>query len=151
MARMHTRRRGKSASTRPFRTESPDWVPLDRKEIEEAVVELAKGGASTAKIGIVLRDQFGIPSVKLALGKSVSQVLRANDLLPEIPDELRNLMKRAVNLSDHLTKNPRDLHNTRNLHLIEAKIRRLVKYYQKTGRMAKDWKYSLENAKLLVE
>jgi len=151
MARMHTRRRGKSGSKRPFKTDNPEWVPLDQKEIEETIVNLIKNGESSAKIGIILRDQYGIPSVKLALGRSVSAVLRSNDLSPKIPDELSNLMKRAVNLSEHLKKNSRDIHNRRNLHLIEAKIRRLVKYYQKSNKMDKKWKYSLENAKLLVD
>lgn len=151
MARMHTRRRGRSASTHPFRTDPPEWVPIEHKEIEEAIVNLAKAGTSSAKIGMILRDQYGVPSLKLILGKSLHQVLRAHDLLTKIPEDLSNLMKRAVNLSEHLSRNPKDLHNKRNLHLIEAKIRRMVKYYQKKGTMAKDWKYSLDNAKLLVE
>ena len=151
MARMHTRRRGRSGSKRPFKTDNPEWVTLDQKEIEETIVELAKKGESSAEIGIILRDQYGVPSVKLALGRSISAVLRSNDLSPKIPDELSNLMKRAVNLSEHLMKNPRDTHNQRNLQLIEAKIRRLVKYYQNSNKMDKQWKYSLENAKLLVD
>ena len=151
MARMHTRRRGKSGSTRPFRTEPPDWVSIPQKEIVDIIVKMAKAGTTTAKIGLVLRDQYGIPNVRMALGKSLLQVVKENDVMPKIPEDLSSLMKRAVNLANHLKKMPKDLHNKRNLHLLEAKIRRLVKYYHRMGRLDKTWTYSLENAKLLVE
>jgi len=151
MARMHTRRRGKSGSTKPFRTEPPEWVTIPQKEIIDVIVKLAKAGTTGAKIGLVLRDQYGIPSVRMAMGKSLLQIIKENDVMPKIPEDLGSLMKRAVNLSRHLQKSPKDLHNKRNLHQLEAKIRRLVHYYHRTGRLDKTWMYSLENAKLLVE
>ncbi len=151
MARMHTRKRGSSGSTRPLRTEAPEWVTIPQKEIVDIVVKLAKAGTTGAKIGLILRDQYGIPNIRLMLGKSVLQVIRENDALPKIPEDLSSLMKRAVNLSRHLQKSPKDLHNKRSLHLMEAKIRRLVKYYHRTGALDKAWMYSLDAAKLLVE
>jgi small subunit ribosomal protein S15 len=151
MARMHSRRRGKSGSTRPFRTEAPDWVTIPQNEIVDIIVKQAKAGTTSAKIGLLLRDQYGIPNIRLALGKSILQIIKENDVMPKIPDDLGSLMKKAVNLSRHLQKSPKDLHNKRNLYLIEAKIRRLVKYYHRIGRVDKAWMYSLENAKLLVE
>ena len=151
MARMHTRRRGKSSSTKPFITDNPSWVPLTREEIEEKVIELAVNELSTSIIGIRLRDEYAIPSVQLATGKSISTILQENEMAPERPEDLENLMRKAINLSAHLKRNPKDLHNGRSLHLIEAKIRRLVKYYTKTGRLPADFKYSLATARLLVE
>ena len=151
MARMHSRRRGKSGSTKPLRTEPPDWVTIPQKEIVDIIVKLAKAGTSSAKIGLVLRDQYGIPSVRLVMGKSLLKIIKENEVMPKIPEDLGSLMKRAVNLSRHLQKMPKDLHNKRNLYLIEAKIRRLVKYYHRMDRLDKSWLYSLDNAKLLVE
>jgi len=151
MARMHSRRRGSSGSTRPLRTEAPEWVTIPQKEIVDIIVKLAKAGTTGAKIGLILRDQYGIPNIRLVLGKTILKVIKENDALPKIPEDLSSLMKRAVNLSRHLEKSPKDLHNKRNLYLIEAKIRRLVKYYHREGRIDKAWMYSLENAKLLVE
>jgi len=43
------------------------------------------------------------------------------------------------------------LKNKRSLQLTEAKISRLSKYYKKTGKLSKGWKYNPEKAKLLVE
>jgi small subunit ribosomal protein S15 len=151
MARMHSRRRGSSGSTRPLRTEAPEWVTIPQKEIVDIIVKLAKAGTTGAKIGLILRDQYGIPNIRLVLGKSILQVMKENDSEPKIPEDLSALMKKAVNLSRHLSKSAKDLHNKRNLHLIEAKIRRLVKYYHREGKLDKAWMYSLDNAKLLVE
>jgi len=151
MAKMHARRRGTSSSTRPLRTSSPEWVPIDAAEIGKLVGKMAKEGLSSAVIGTKLRDQYGVPNVKLATGKSVLSLMKASGIKMEFPEDVRNLMKRAVHLSVHLSTRPKDLHNKRRLGLIEAKIRRLVKYYHETGVMPKDWFYSLDTAKLLVE
>jgi small subunit ribosomal protein S15 len=151
MAKMHTRKRGISSSTRPLRTSNPEWVPIDAAEIGNLVGKMAKEGLSSAQIGTRLRDQYGVPNVKLATGKSVLSLMKASGIKMEFPEDVRNLMKRAVHLSVHLSTRPKDLHNKRRLGLIEAKIRRLVKYYHDTGALPKDWFYSLDTAKLLVE
>lgn len=151
MARMHARRKGKSSSKRPYKTKNPKWVALSSTEIERFVVNLANEGLSTSAIGIRLRDQYAVPNVKLATGKSITEILKANGVKFEIPEDIRNLMKRAVNLHAHLDVNPHDLHNKRGLALIEAKIRRLLCYYKKNGVMPEDWKYSIEAAELQVE
>ncbi|NIP33530.1 MAG: 30S ribosomal protein S15 [Thermoplasmata archaeon] len=151
MARMHTRRRGRSGSSRPFSTENPSWVPLTSEEIEEKVVELAGNELSTSIIGIRMRDEYAVPSVKLATGKSITQILTENEMSPERPEDLENLMRKAINLSGHLQRNPKDLHNKRALQLIEAKIRRLVRYYKDTGKLPSDFRYSLDTARLMVE
>jgi small subunit ribosomal protein S15 len=151
MARMHARRKGKSSSKRPYRKKNPEWVPLSLAEIEKLAVKLANEGLSTAAIGIKLRDQYAVPDVKLATGKSISQILKANDVKFDIPEDIRNLMKKAVNLHAHLEVNSHDLHNKRSLALTEAKIRRLLRYYKKNGVMPADWKYSIKAAELQVE
>ena len=151
MARMHARRKGKSSSTKPYRTQNPSWVPMSGTEIEELIVKLSKEGKSTSEIGIILRDQFGVPSIKLATSKKTTRILKDNKIEFKLPEDLTNLIKKAVNLSDHLNENPKDLHNKRSLHLTEQKIRRLVKYYKRTDVLPPDWEYSLRTAKLLVD
>jgi len=39
----------------------------------------------------------------------------------------------------------------RGIELTESKIRRLVNYYKKTGKINKDWKYDPKNLRLLIE
>ena len=151
MARMHARRRGKSGSKKPYLTEVPEWVPIPQKDVEELVVKLSREGMSTAMIGITLRDQYGVPSVKLVTGRNITAILRDNGVRFRLPEDLQNLMKRAIALDDHLTNNPKDIHNRRGLQLVEAKIRRLVRYYKRTGLLPQNWNYSLKNARLLIE
>lgn len=121
------------------------------KEVERLVIRFSDEGLSSSLIGMKLRDQFGIPSVKLATGKSILKILTENKRDPKLPEDLRNLMKKAVNLGEHLADNPKDIHNKRALGLTEAKIRRLMRYYKDQGTLPPDWIYSLKSAKLLVE
>jgi small subunit ribosomal protein S15 len=151
MARMHSRRKGKSGSKRPPIKTAPAWASKQKKECEKLVVELAKEGNPPASIGLKLRDSYGIPDVKALTGKSVTEILEENKLTPELPEDLMNLMKKAVNLRKHLDKNQRDLHNQRSLDLTESKIKRLQKYYKKKGVLPEKWFYNPEEAALLVK
>ena len=149
MARIHARHRGRSGSSPQTREKNPKWAPKS-KDVEKEVTKLASEGLSTSQIGITLRDMHGVPSVKLATGKSILGILKENEASPSLPEDLTNLMRKAVRLGEHLKVNSKDIHNTRALRLTEAKILRLVKYYRSNKVLPDDWKYSLAYAKLLV-
>jgi len=151
MARMHSKKRGKSGSKRPSIKTIPKWVRYKKAEIEEIVVKLAKEGNSTSKIGLMLRDQFGIPSVKLLTGKTISQIMKNEKIYPKLPEDVFNLLKQTVNLRNHLEKNKGDYTSKRGLELLESKIRRLGKYYVRNKILPLDWKYDPEKVKLLVQ
>ena len=148
MGRMHTHRHGKSHSIRPVIVRSPSWISQDSKQIEELVVKYAKDDLTSSQIGIKLRDQHAIPLVKSVTKKTVMQILEENKLKPEIPEDLNNIVKRAVGLQKHLKTNKKDFRNIRSLELIEAKVHRLSVYYKKTGQLAKNWKYKSVVAQL---
>ena len=149
IARIYARKKGKSGSKRPL--VKAKWVIYNKEEIERIIIKLAKDKLQTAKIGLVLRDQYGVPSVKTVAGKTISKILKENDLTPKLPEDLFNLLKRAVNLRNHLERNKRDKHSKRGLELLESKVRRLGKYYVKTRKLPEGWKYDPEQAKLIVE
>lgn len=151
MARIHARKKGKSSSSRPYRVEAPEWSTFKSKEVERLVIKFSDEGLSSSQIGMKLRDQFGIPNIKLVTKKSVMKILTENKRDPKLPEDIRNLMKKAVNLGEHLEENPKDIHNKRALALTEAKIRRLMKYYKRQGTLPPEWIYNLKSAKLLVE
>jgi small subunit ribosomal protein S15 len=151
MARMHARRRGKSGSKHPIREEHPEWSALNPKEVENKVIELAKEGKSASQIGMILRDQYAVPDVKVATGKKIAKILEEHGLQTELPEDLKNLISRAVKIKRHLDQHKKDLKNKRNLQLVESKIRRLVKYYKEEGRLPEEWGYSIESAKLIAE
>jgi len=151
MARMHARRRGSSGSKKPIVKEKPAWVTMDAKEIEDLVEKLGSEGKGSAMVGLILRDQYAIPSVRLFTGKTIGQIFKERKLVTRLPEDMQNLMKRAVSLNEHVKLNPKDLHNKRGLALIESRIRRLVKYYGREGMIPEGWKYSLDTAKLEIE
>ncbi len=151
MARMHTRRRGKSGRKRPKARQPPQWLSVDKIKVKELIIELAKRGTPPSQIGLILRDQYGVPSVKALLGKKITQVLEEERLLPQYPEDLMNLLKKSVRMREHLAKNKRDIHNRIRLGRVEAKIHRLVKYYKRVGRLPENWKYTPEVAALLVK
>ena len=92
-------------------------------------------------IGTILRDQYAIPLVKPITGKSISDTLQAAGLAPALPEDLANMMKKAQSLAVHMDKNKKDLHNKRNMQIIEAQIHKLSRYYKREGVLDKKWKY----------
>ncbi len=150
MARMHSRKKGKSGSTRPARLEKPVWVELSPGEVENEVVKLARRGHSKSMIGTIMRDSRGVPLVKIVAGKKVSQILESNDIKEPLPEDLSNLVTRALNIRKHLENNHKDLETKKGLNRTEAKIYRLIKYYKKKKVLAADFKYDPEKIRTLV-
>jgi len=154
MARMHTRRRGQSGSDKPVADEPPEWSDVDADAVEERVVELSEQGFDPSQIGLKLRDEgvqgTPVPDVSLATDKSVTEILEENDASPEIPEDLRNLLEKAVRLREHVDENGQDHQNRRALQNTESKIRRLVDYYR-GDELDEDFKYSYDVAVDLLE
>jgi len=148
MGRLHTHNHGKAHSIRPIESKFSSWVKQDPKEIEELVIKYAKDGNTPSQIGIKLRDQHAIPLVKPIINKTISDILDQNDLKSEIPEDLNNIVTKAVGLQKHLKSNKNDRRNIRSLELIEAKVHRLSVYYKKIGRIPKNWKYKSVIAQL---
>lgn len=146
---MHSRKKGRASSKKP--TAIAKWVEYNDKEVERLVLKLRKDGLNAAGIGRILRDQYGIASVKNITKKTIVQILEENELASKIPEDLYNLLKKAVKLRDHLTKYKKDYTSKHGLELLESKIRRLIKYYVREGKLPKDFAYEPERAKLLVE
>ena len=148
MGRLHTHNHGKAHSIRPIESKFSSWVKQDPKEIEELVIKYAKDGHTPSQIGIKLRDQHAIPLVKPIINKTISDILDQNDLESELPEDLNNIVNKAVGLQKHLKSNKSDRRNIRSLELIEAKVHRLSMYYKKIGRIPKNWKYKSVIAQL---
>ncbi len=151
MTRMHTKDKGKSGSTHPASKESPTWVELSEDEIREKIKEMRDEGKSPSHIGRTLRDEYGVPDVKAVTGEKITKILEKQEKGLEYPEDLMNLMRKAVRIRKHLKKGKKDNKNKRSLRLTESKIRKLVRYYKKKGKIEEDWYYKPEKAKLLVE
>lgn len=150
MAKMHSRARGKSGSTKPIKKSKPTWTRYSKKEIEMIITKMAKEGQVPSQIGLHLRDVYGIPNVKTLIGENITKYLQEKKLLPEIPEDLMALIKRSIMIKKHLEANHKDQPAKRGLQLTENKIRRLVKYYKESGKLEEGWKFDPEKIKLLV-
>ncbi|MHB8560918.1 MAG: 30S ribosomal protein S15 [Thermoplasmataceae archaeon] len=139
MARMHTRKKGKSGSKRVYSDESKSWVQLNSEEIENLIVQFRKEGSSSSVIGVRLRDQYGIPGTKTILNRKIGDVLKEKSLSPEVPEDLMNLINRYKNVTRHMKLNRNDMSNKRGQQLIMAKILRMTKYYKSKGYLSREW------------
>jgi len=148
MARVHARKKGKSGSRKVARSTKPEWVAYTSEEVEGFIENLAKEGKNQSLIGLILRDQYGIPSVKQVTGKKIKKILAEKKLDKKMPEDLMNLIRRATNLRRHLTTHKKDKHNKRGLTLIESKILRLSKHYRLTKCLPSDFRYDPEKARL---
>ncbi|MFH1105895.1 MAG: 30S ribosomal protein S15 [Candidatus Aenigmatarchaeota archaeon] len=132
-----------------LKNKKPEWLTYTPEEVEQIVLKLFSEKKTAAKIGLILRDQYGIPSAKAVTGKTMTMILKGK--MKEIPEDLFDLLKRAVNIHRHLGTNKQDAHGRRGLEKTESKVRSLVKYYIKMKKLPADWKYDAEKAKLLVQ
>ncbi len=148
---MHSRKKGKSGSHRPLKNVKPSWMRYKPKEVELLITKVAKEEKTASQIGLVMRDSYGIPDVKMITGKSISKILKEKKLLAEIPEDLMALMRKSVMIRKHLDENRQDKTALRGLQLTDSKIKRIVKYYKLSGKMPIDWKYDAKSIKLYVE
>ena len=151
MARMHSKGKGTSGSSKPNNDKAPSWSESDKGTVEELIIKYANEGHSSAKIGTLLRDMHAVPDVRLVMGERISQTLSRNDLESKYPEDMMNLMRKALSLIDHLSNNKKDLHNRRQLELCESRLRRLARYYVGTGRIPSTWAYKRDQLRLMVE
>jgi len=147
MGKMHSRAKGKSGSKKPLTASKPSWVKYTDAEVEKLVVKLAKEGQTSSAIGMHLRDQYGIPSVKSIAKKKIHEIMREKKIAAELPEDMFALIKKAAIVRSHLEKNKHDMTALRGLQLTESKVKRLSKYYKKIKRIPVEWKYNFEEHK----
>jgi len=150
MARMHTRRKGQAGSKRPSTLQAPQWLDKDAQWIEKMVIEMARAGNSPSMIGMILRDQYGVPLVRVVTGKRIAGILKENNLERKVPEDLRNMIAKATSIRKHLEEHKKDLVSRRGLQLVESKIHRLSRYYRQKRVLPVDWKYTPEQAAVLL-
>ncbi|MEW6295474.1 MAG: 30S ribosomal protein S15 [Candidatus Diapherotrites archaeon] len=133
------------------REKKPVWVEIKEKELEELIVSLFNQGNSPSKIGVILRDQYGVPKAKLLAKKRLAKILKDHKLELKMPEDLMNLIRKSVAEYRHLEENKKDFKAKRGYQLTVSKIRRLTKYYIMEGKIPSDWRYTPEKASLLVK
>ena len=119
--------------------EKPIWLKNTEEEVKAIILKMANQGLTSDKIGLQLRDSYGIPPSAI-LTKKIKKILKEKGI-NEKPQDIENLVKRAKELKKHLQKNKKDIVAKRWLQLTESKILKLEKYYKKRGILSNEWKY----------
>mgnify|MGYP001605517926 CR=1 FL=1 len=106
----------------------PLWLKYTKEEIEKIILKLADKGLTAEKIGLMLRDRYGIPKVKL-YGLKIKEVLEEKFKEPS----LINLEKKSQKLEGHVKKNKHDRKANRSLTITKAKLKRIKDYLKITS------------------
>eukprot|EP00997_Jenningsia_sp_PLL12_P008310 NODE_5066_length_605_cov_196.401079_g4373_i0.p1 GENE.NODE_5066_length_605_cov_196.401079_g4373_i0~~NODE_5066_length_605_cov_196.401079_g4373_i0.p1 ORF type:complete len:152 (-),score=25.10 NODE_5066_length_605_cov_196.401079_g4373_i0:73-528(-) len=150
MGRMHSNGKGISNSCLPYRQSAPAWLKTTARDTVKMICKMAKKGTPPASIGITLRDAHGIGQVKAVTGRKILRILKHNGMAPEIPEDLYNMIKKAVTVRKHLEKSRKDKASKYRLLLIESRIHRLARWYRKVKQLPSKWKYESSTASTLV-
>jgi small subunit ribosomal protein S15 len=122
----------KKVGEREERKKEVREVKITKEKVEQLVEQLYKEGYPPEKIGMILRDSYGIGNVKEITGKKIVKILREKGY-KVMPSDLDALIKKARNLVKHLENHKHDYKTKRALQIIEARIRILTNYYKKKG------------------
>ena len=122
-----------------MKKDKPVWLKITEDEVKSLIIKMANKGLTSDKIGLELRDVYGIPTAVI-LTKKIKKILKEKGI-NEKPTDIENLAKRANQLKKHLQKNKKDIVAKRGLQLTESKILKIAKYYKKRGILSSDWKY----------
>ncbi|MCL4373808.1 MAG: 30S ribosomal protein S15 [Candidatus Marsarchaeota archaeon] len=150
MARIHSKKKGKSKSRKPP-LEKAVLPEAGKEKIEDIIINYAKQGMSPALIGEKLKKEHNVPYIKHAMGKRLGKILEEKGMAQQLPPDMLDLMRKAVNMRAHLAANKGDTYNKIRLHNVESKIWRLTRYYIRKNRLPQGWRYNPATAELLIK
>jgi small subunit ribosomal protein S15 len=108
--------------------EKPAWLKMTEKELVETIKKLSEEGKQPAQIGLILRDQYGVPTTKI-YGKKLSQYLK--DLGLESNTELRNAEKKVEKIKEHLKDNITDRKAKHKLQKAQTRLNIVRRYFSR--------------------
>jgi len=147
---MYSKGKGISRRCLPYRKAPPSWAQISASDLIEQIVKLAKKGSSPSQIGTLLRDCHGIPQIKGITGSKIMRILKVNGVAPSIPEDLYQLIKKAVNIRKHIEKQRSDKASKFRLILVESRIHRLARYYRTAKAIPPTWRYQSKKADTLI-
>ena len=121
-----------------------------QQQVTDQICKLAKKGYTPSQIGVALRDQHGVAQVGAVTNSKVLRILKGSGLAPEIPEDLYYLIKKAVSMRKHLDGFRKDRDGKFRLILVESRIHRLARYYNRAKKLPPTWKYESATASALV-
>ena len=103
----------------------PTWIKMKEPELKKVILELSETYAPS-QIGIVLRDQYGIPTTKV-FGKKLKSYLK--ELGIDRNEDLENATKKVDRLKEHLKENITDRSAKHKLQHAQSRLNITKKYF----------------------
>ena len=114
------------SQTQMQKLEKPSWLKLTEKEVKDLILKIAETEPSAEKIGLILRDQYGVPDVKI-YGLKINKVLGPKFVEPTSKNHSTKLEK----VIGHYKKNKQDKRAERSLIITKAKLKKITDYQKK--------------------
>jgi ribosomal protein S15P/S13E len=111
----------------------PLWVKMEEPELKKIILDLSKKH-SPSQIGIILRDQYGIPTTKV-FGKKLKAYLK--QLKIDRNEDLENAEKKVDALKEHLKNNVTDRKAKHKLQHAQSRLNITSKYFGISARNKK--------------
>ena len=108
--------------------EKPLWLKYSEEEVKQIIIKLANKGFTSEKIGLMLRDQYGIPKVKV-YNLKIKKVLEEKGLFED--PTIKNLKNKSEKLSKHMNANNHDQVGKRSQTITKAKLKKRQEYEAK--------------------
>lgn len=105
--------------------DKPTWVKMKEPELKNLIVELSEK-YSPSQIGMILRDQYGIPTTKV-FGKKLKAYLV--ELGIEKNEDLENAEIKVESLKEHLKNNVTDRKAKHKLQHAQSRLNITRKYF----------------------
>lgn len=105
-------------------SEKTDWTKLKAADVEKLIVELGRQGTPPEKIGLILRDQHGIPKVKL-LKLRINKVLQKHSIGADA--QKKALETKIERLKTHAKSHKHDYTAQRKAVMYAARVKKMEK------------------------
>jgi small subunit ribosomal protein S15 len=109
--------------TKEKKIEKPVWLKYTAEEVKGIIQKLANKGMTAEKIGLTLRDQYGIPKTKL-YGFKIKEIMADKYEDPNV----KNLKLGIDKIDAHYKKNHGDQKAKLSLNITKAQLKKREEY-----------------------
>ena len=113
--------------------EKPTWVKMKEPELKKVIAELAQKH-SPSQVGIILRDQYGVPTTRV-YGKKLKSYLE--ELGINRNEDVENAEKKITRIKEHLKQNITDKKSKHKLQKAQSRLNIVQKYFGITKKREK--------------
>ncbi len=105
----------------------PSWLKMSEEELKKLIITLSEK-YQPAQIGLILRDQYGVPTTKI-YGKKLKEFLKEAGI--NVNSDLKNVEKKVEKMQEHLKKHTQDKRSKHQLQRSQSRLLAMKRYSKK--------------------